>query len=73
MSPQEVKAPTPEDHSLPMNDWVKAGSVLFDVAPEIVKAALLDITDESDTEPRFIRSQVEKAVENYLKAPATRG
>ena len=76
MSPQEVKAPNPEDETLPVQAWVSAGSVLFDVSPEIVRAALSTIikeTDDPDSEPRFDRDEVTKAVENYLKAPATRG
>jgi hypothetical protein len=76
MSPNEVKTPAKEDHSLPLSSWVKASSVLFDVPPEVAQAALMGIvkdSDDPDAEPRFVREEVAKAVSDYMKAPATRG
>jgi len=75
MSPKETQAPTPEDLTLPSSVWSRNGAVAFEVAPEVITAALTNIIKETseNQEPRFTREEVQKAVEEYLKAPATRG
>lgn len=69
MSPVEKKAQVPEDNRLPGYVWAGAAAVAFNVAPEVVKAALSheDIPDE------VTREEVFKALEAYKNAPANRG
>jgi len=67
MSPVEKTVPQPEEHRLLAHEWAKVGPIVFEVAPEVVTAALGNSADG------YTKEEVSKAVEEYKKAPATRG
>lgn len=69
MSPVEDvnTAANEDDNQLPLAVWLGSAELAFGYPPEVVKAALSGFT-----KIEFSKSEVQKAVDKYVDAPAER-